>query len=79
MKQIPVNFAFSGKVANIEFHGGAINGIDRDKLIMFSASKTEDGVFVPANSFTLYGSATIKKLRDALLDAYPLSDVEVQS
>lgn len=52
MKQIPVNFAFSGKVANIEFHGGALNGIDRDKLTMFSASETEDGVFVPANSFT---------------------------
>jgi len=71
MKQTPITFPYFGITGNIaqkdeqmpKFH---------DRLTLSAVSTTDEGVYTPAESFTLCGSQAIIALRDALVAAYPL-------
>lgn len=44
---------------------------EKDKLTIISPSSGTDGVFLPAQDIVIYGAKDLRKLRDALIEAYP--------
>ncbi len=46
----------------------AVGKIEHTKLTLFSSSNADDGVYEPANSFTVYGKANLERLRDELVE-----------
>ena len=48
------------------------------KLTIVSASDPGEHAYTPAESVTIYGDAQMMALRDALIEAYPVSNVELR-
>lgn len=72
MKQTPITFPYFGVVGNIALFEADTKGRVSDRLVLLSASTTDDGVYTPSESFTLTQSVALIALRDALIAAYPL-------
>ena len=72
MKQIPITFPYYGVVGNIALFESDTKGRPCDRLVLLSSSTTDEGIYTPAESFTLTQSKALIALRDALLLAYPL-------
>lgn len=45
---------------------------DKKKLTIVSPSDDGDAYFMPSQSVVIYGETDLKKLRDMLIEAYPL-------
>ena len=72
MTQIPITFPYFGVVGNIALFEADTKGRMSDKLVLLAASTADDGVYTPAESFTITQSGALIALRDALIAAYPL-------
>ena len=74
MKQIAVIFPYYSVVGNIVLSEAETKGRASDRLVLCTASSQDEGVYCPAESFTITHSGAIKALRDALIAAYPLDE-----
>jgi hypothetical protein len=70
MKQTPITFPYFGVTGNIAQKDEKTPKF-YDQLVLNMASTTDEGVYSPAESFTLQGAPAIMALRDALNAVYP--------
>lgn len=72
MKHTAISLGWDGVVAQLVHSDKDDKNSKPHKLILFQQQILEEHVCAPAQSVEVFGATAILKLRDALLEAYPL-------
>jgi hypothetical protein len=72
MKHTAISLGWDGVVAQLVHSDKDDKNSKQHKLILFQQQILEEHVCAPAQSVEVFGATAILKLRDALLEAYPL-------